>query len=53
VIRPEIRQRFRAVVARAIERSDREQAEHLASIRPYRKRAPGDAFRSATGKRPR
>lgn len=31
--RPEIRERFRLVVARAIERADREQAEHLARLR--------------------
>jgi hypothetical protein len=32
-IRPEIRARFRRVVARAIERSDREHAAHLARLR--------------------
>jgi hypothetical protein len=30
----EIRQRFRAVVARAIERADIEHATHLATLRP-------------------
>ena len=36
-IRPEIRARFRAIVRRGIERADREQAEELARIRPYRR----------------
>ena len=34
VIRPDVAARFRAVVARAVARSDRELAEHLAKLRP-------------------
>ena len=33
MIRSDIRERFRRVVARAIERTDREPREHLASLR--------------------
>lgn len=33
MIRPEIRERFRRVVATAIERADREHQEHLARLR--------------------
>jgi hypothetical protein len=32
--RPEIRARFRAVVARGLARAERELAEHLVSLRP-------------------
>jgi len=49
VIRPAIRARFRALVVRAIAKADRETAETLASIRPYRK----GAFRHVTGRRRR
>jgi hypothetical protein len=38
MIRPDIRQRFRAVVARAIEHSEREQREHLQRLRSDRGR---------------
>lgn len=34
--RPEIRERFRVVVARGIARAEREQAEQLARLRPTR-----------------
>jgi hypothetical protein len=36
-MRPDVVARFRAVVARAVARADRELAAHLAGIRPYRK----------------
>jgi hypothetical protein len=38
-IRPDVRMRFREIVRRGIERADREQAEELAKIRPYRRRS--------------
>jgi len=51
--RPEIRARFRAVVARAIERADAEMAAELETFKPVRRLAPGAAFRVSAGKRPR
>jgi hypothetical protein len=39
MIRPDVRERFRAVVARAIAKADRERAAELAKVRPYRRRS--------------
>jgi hypothetical protein len=36
-MRPDVRARFRAVVARGLARADREIAEELAKVRPYRR----------------
>jgi len=41
-LRPEVRERFRRVLARGIERADREHREHLAKIRALPKLPPED-----------
>jgi hypothetical protein len=52
-IRPEVRDRFRAVVTRAVARADAEIAEALARLRPAARLGPGEALRRAAGKRGR
>ena len=44
-IRPDVHDRFRQVVARGVERADREYAEHLASLRPVRRNGEAERRR--------
>jgi hypothetical protein len=43
--RPNLHERFRQVVARAVARAEREHAEHLAGLRPRRRQTSADRRR--------